>query len=326
MMQSSEKYKLVSYALLSDITAFTSLIMKNDILKITLFFSTHSLASAIMGFVIYRYLLPKKYRQPKIIVLLFVFIFNFFIPFFSYAAFFVFHIITKTNKKEKDVPLQHIDIDKLLLIDNVQNVKRFFGEGAVYTYITNKNLNPQLRLKAFLIVSDIISPQTIKFLNMGLSDPIDEIRLLSFSIINNLEKKTNDAIFKIKTALEKEKRDDEVELKLQLAKLNWELIYLNLVDDTFQEILIQNILKTLEGIDKKDAKMLLIKIYLLKKDYKKLELLLNSMEITNETVPYFLEISFYKKDYKRIEELIKKYPDIRFIEKFYFIYRLWNDN
>jgi len=49
-------------------------------------------------------------------------------------------------------------------------------------------------------------------------------------------------------------------------------------------------------------------------------------ELARINVVDFLEIHFYKKDYEKIKGLIKQYPEIKFIEKFYFIYRLWNDN
>ena len=318
------KYKLMSYAFVSDTVAFMSLILKNDTAKIFLFIFSHSLASLIIALTVYLYLVPKKYKFQKFLIVLFVFTFAFFIPFLSYIAFFVFSIILR-QKKSKEVKFNFIETSNLFLTDEVMEVKRFFGESALSTYITNKNLNPEMRLKAFLIVSNLISPHTMKFIKLGLSDPVDEIRLLSFSIINSLEKKINNEIFKIKQLLEK-KEEDRIKLKLQLVKLNWELIYLNLVDDTFQEILIKEILETLKGIETKEAKMMLIKIYLLQKDYKKLEEVLNSLEVNNTTVPYFLELYFYKKNYQMVKKLIQQYPEIRFIEKFYFIYRLWNDN
>ena len=320
----STQYKLTAYAFISDAIAFSSLILEDNNIKVLLFLSAHSIASLMLSFVIYIYLLPKKYKYQKILVLLFIFIFVFFIPFLSYVAFFIFSLILKAQKV-KEIKFNYLESNKLFLTDEVLTIERFFGEGALLTYITNKNLNPDLRLKAFLIISDIISPTTINFMKLGLSDPIDEIRLLSFSIINNLEKKINNEIFKIKNLLEK-KEGDEIKLKLQLSKLEWELIYLNLVDDTFQEILISEILAILDGIKIKEAKILLIKIYLLKKDYEKVKNILNTLKIDTETLPYFLEIHFYKKDYEKIKGLIKQYPEIKFIEKFYFIYRLWNDN
>ena len=316
------RYKLISYALISDISAFSSLMIENSIAKLLIFFSMHSLASLIIAFVIYT-MLPAKYKKEHIFIFVFIFLFVFFIPFISYIGFFIFNKILRSGNKEKKVEFKHIDIDKLLIIDEILIVKRIFGEGGLSTYIKNKNLDPNLRLKAFLIISEIISPKTVEFLKLGLSDTIDEIRLLSFSLINNLEKRINNEIFKIKELLKKE---DKIEWRVKLAKLNWELIYFRLADETFEKILIDEIFKYLEGIESKDANILRLKVYLLLKDIENVEKVLNNMKLDIESAPYFMELAYYKRDFKRLKELIKQYPDIKFVSRFYSIYRLWNDN
>jgi hypothetical protein len=50
------------------------------------------------------------------------------------------------------------------------------------------------------------------------------------------------------------------------------------------------------------------------------------MEENEETAPYFMEIAYYDRDFDRIKELMRKYPSIRFVPKFYPIYRLWCEN
>jgi hypothetical protein len=317
------EYKLISYAITSDTAAFSSLAVENSLVKFLLFISMHSIASVIISFVLYN-MLPSKYKkQKKSFIYIFIFLFVFFIPFISYIGFFVFNKTLKQNKKEKKAVFKHIEIEKLLTIDEIQFVKRVFGEGALTTYIKNRNLNPELRLKAFLVVSEIISPVTVEFLKFGLSDTVDEIRLLSFSLINNLEKKINNEIFKIKELL---KKNDDAELRFKTAKLNWELIYLRLADETFENIIIKDIFKYLEGLDTKEANLLRLKIYLLKKEFNEIEKILSKLEINIETAPYFMELAYYKRDFETLKKLIKQYPEIRFVEKFYFIYRLWNDN
>jgi hypothetical protein len=315
-------YKLLSYAAVSDITAFSALMIDNSIIKFFTFLIMHLIASIIVAFVIYN-IFPKKYKFQKHLVIFFIFLFAFFIPFISYIGFLVFNRILKEKEDSKKHEFKHLEIDKLLILDEIQLVKRIFGEGGLVTYIKNKDLDPDLRLKAFLIISEIISPKTIEFLKLGLSDTIDEIRLLSFSLINNLEKKINNEIFKIKELLKKENKP---EWRFKLAKLNWELIYLRLVDDTFKKILIEEIFKYLEGIENKEANLLRVKIYLLLKDLEAVEKVLKKMDVDMETVPYFIELAYYKRDFEKLRELMKQYPDIRFINKFYFIYRLWNDN
>jgi hypothetical protein len=101
---------------------------------------------------------------------------------------------------------------------------------------------------------------------------------------------------------------------------------LNLADEVFQKIIIEKILDLLRGNNSKEAMMLYLKIYLLEKDFIKIKYILSKLGESQETAPYFMELAFYEKDYERLKELMKKYPDIKYIQKFYPLYRLWNED
>jgi hypothetical protein len=309
--------KLWYYALL-DISGLSLLLYNDNLTTFLAFLTLHLFASIGIAFLVYLGL-PSKYKEPKVYVLTFLFLFIFFIPIVSYVGFFLYVTFFKKVVKEEDFKPLYLDFKKLFLIDEVQFVRRMFGEGGVVMYIKNRNLNPELRLKAFLIISENISPQTIKLLKLGLSDTVDEIRLLSFSILSRLEKKLNDEIYKLE-------QEGVEKNRLKIAKLYWEFIYLNLADEIFQKIIIKRILELLDGLDSKEAKMLYLKIYLLEKNFDKIREILSTMEENEETAPYFMEIAYYDRDFDRIKELMRKYPSIRFVPKFYPIYRLWCEN
>jgi hypothetical protein len=243
-------------------------------------------------------------------------------PVLSYVGLLVFYIILIKKTKKTDDEFKHIEIEKLLTMDEILLIKRFLGEGAIVSYITNQNLNPDLRLKAFIIISEIVSPLSVRFLRYGLKDKNDEIRLLSFSLISSMEEKINSEIYRLNRF---SKKNESEELKLKLAKLYWEMIYLQLADETFKEYYIKTIMQIIEGSSLKEAKMLLLRIYLVKKDYENVSRILEEFEINSETVTYFIETAYYKKDFKTVKKLIKQFPEIKYIEKFYNIYRLWND-
>ncbi|ACM92353.1 hypothetical protein NAMH_1431 [Nautilia profundicola AmH] len=258
----------------------------------------------------------------KYFIFLFVFMFVFFMPVLAYIGLLIFYLILikKTKKTEDD--FKHIEVEKLLTMDELLLIKRFLGEGAIVSYITNQDLNPDLRLKAFIIISEIISPLSIQFLKFGLRDKNDEIRLLCFSLINSLDEKINNEIFKLNKIL---KNSNAKDLKLKLAKLYWEMIYLQLADETFKEYYINNIIDILKNNSSKEAKMILLRVYLMKKDYENVSKILEQLEINSDTVTYFIEAAYYKKDFKTVKKLIEQYPEIKYIEKFYNIYRLWHD-
>jgi hypothetical protein len=305
-------------AVFLDGIAFGLIFFYDTILMVFIFLLMHIVASIIITLFVYKGL-PKRYKYPKKLAYFFVFSFVFFIPFISHIGFFIFNIVFSKHKIKEEFIFNQLEIEKILIMDEIQYVKRFFGEEGVAAYIKNKKLNPDLRLKAFLIISEIINPLNMEFLKLGLSDNVDEIRMLSFAIISRVEKQLNDEIYELS-------KNENEENRLKMAKLYWEFIYLNLADEIFQKIIINKILDLLKENSSKEAKMLYLKIYLLEQDFLKIKSLLSEMEENKETAPYFMELAYYEKDFKRLKELIKKYPEIKYIPKFYPLYRLWNED
>ena len=314
-------YILLSIAAIIELIAIFLLYYTQFKINLFLIFIMHlisSLISSIVGFII----LPDRFKKDKKYTFIFLFVFAFTLSILSIPAFIIF---SQTLYKQKDNDKDYYDtlfIDKLLILDEIKLQKRFLGEGGIDIYIKNKNLNPNLRLKAFLIISEITSPLSVEYFKLGLSDTNDEIRLLSFSQINSLEKKINNEIFSLNQKLKE--NPDNIDIKVQIAKLNWEIVYLRLADETFEKIILKKIIELLDGIETEDALYLLLKIYIKQKDYQKADEIIKKLGINLETVQYALEIEYYKKNYKKVVELIKAHPDIRLLERFDFIYRLWN--
>jgi tetratricopeptide (TPR) repeat protein len=218
-------------------------------------------------------------------------------------------------------------MERFMMMNDVIEVKREFGEGGLLTFINNDNFEANHRLKAFLIISELKTPQNIQLLKKGLMDKNDEVRLLSFSILNNLENNLNDKLHYFKELLEKEK---DIQYNKKIAKLYWEFIYFNLVDNDFKAFFLQEIHSNLKKVLDKfpndnEALLLLGKLYMSQKNYEKAFEVFSKIEQTQESAPFLIELYFYKKDYKKVKEIIISHPEIKFMEKFYFIYRLWND-
>ncbi len=232
-------------------------------------------------------------------------------------------------KKRKKVfqNIQTIDMEEFIFTKEITQIKREFGEGAIFEFIKNKNFPTELRLKAFLVVSQIKTPEMIKLLKIGLSDEVDEIRLLCFSVLDGLEKILNE---KLSFFLEQSNKKDDIKNNKQIAKLYWEFVYLGLADDEFVDVLLKQIMVKIKEVlkYKQDEEMLLMYAKILfyqKKLDESLHIFLKIGE-NSKTIPFLMEIYFYKKEYNKIQELAIKYPEIKFLEKFYFVYRFWHGN
>ena len=231
--------------------------------------------------------------------------------------------LIKNKKTQNFETIENIDSKKLFLLENIKPIKRTFGESTIHSLINNQNAPSEIRLRAFIILTELITPSTVTLLKNGLSDPNDEIRLLCYSVLNSIEKRIQNEIHNIKTS-----SMDINNKNKKLAKLNWELIYLNLVDKEFKNLILKEIYNCLENIKLTNDTELLkfrAKIYLYEKQYDKAYEIYKNFPNDEDVVPFLLEIFYYKKEYSKIKEYVKKYPYIKYYDKFYDIYRFWND-
>ena len=236
------------------------------------------------------------------------------IPYFP-----IIFLIKRKRREKKDI--EKIDTEQFFILD-VRPTKRMLGESTIHKLIEDLNAPEHLRLKAFIIISELITPQTVTLLKKGLTDPSDEIRLLCFSVLNNLEKNIQNEIHK--TNSEK----NEFLRHKKLAKLHWELIYLNLAEKEFKDIILKQIYEHIQkALNIKNDDELLIfkaKIMVYEKKYEEAFKIFINYTQKIEIVPYLIEIYFYKKNFDKIKELINKYPQLRLYEKFHSIYGLWH--
>jgi hypothetical protein len=239
--------------------------------------------------------------------------------FIPYSAL-LFFIKSRVNLNQEH---ENIDTNKLFMLENLKPIKRNFGESTIHSLVNNQKAPAELRLKAFIILAELITPSTVLLLKKGLSDENDEIRLLCYSVLNNIEKNIQNKIHDVKNS-----KLNGYEKNIHLAKLHWELIYLNLVDNEFKEIILKEIFSyinlALAHRQEKEILKFKAKIHMYQKEYDKAYQIYKNFTDDKEIIPYLIEIYFYKKEYEKIKEYISKYPHIRYYDKLYNIYRFWN--
>jgi len=235
-------------------------------------------------------------------------------------------IVVKNAFKKVQVKFNTLNTAELFLYDEIKPTKRHFGEGAVYTFVSNPHIPKQAKLKAFLVASELKTSNTIKLLKLGLKEKDDEIRLICFGAINNIEKSLNDYIYQYE---QKYKQEKKLEYLKRLAKTYWEMIYLNIADEEYKVYLLNKI----ESLIKKylqekrdfDMEFLLSKVYIQTQRYNEAYEILKNYQHKREAIPFLIEIYYYKKEFSKIKELIIQNPELKYSEKFQNIYRLWTD-
>lgn len=337
MLEALGQKKLLSLSIFLETTSITILFFTEDFQgKILAVLLPHLLASVLLSQVIW-IILPKKYKQPFPLSLISLFIIVFATPIVSYVALLILYFVLKKQQPRKIYPFKNLNLWKEL--EELKIPKRKFGEAAIIELVRNTNIPAEKRLKAFIFLTEIISPETVELLKIGLSDPNDEIRLLCFSELSKIEKKITTSIHYYLNILKIAKDDREYLDALEnLAKSYWEAVYLGIGDEELNNFYINQTykyaLQAIEFAESKDLKvdphiiLILGKIELIKGDYERAEKLLNSVLDTNipkfEVLPSLAKLYYEKGEFSKIKNLFKSYPYVKYDFDLYPIYSLWS--
>ena len=96
------------------------------------------------------------------------------------------------------------------------------------------------RIKAVLKTRQMIDKEAIPILKKALLDPVDEVRLLAYSMLDKKEKKLDRLITTQLQALENKPSEKHIAEHLSLAEAYWELSYLGLVQGQAQTHILQD--------------------------------------------------------------------------------------
>ncbi len=203
------------------------------------------------------------HKNNRITNFMFMFLFNFSMPFVGY--FFSAWI---------SLYLKNIKYDKVVLNTNILNldefgmsflkVERIFGEGSMMDLMNSEYAPKSKKLKALSSLANNASPANLKIIRQTLSSSDDEIRMFGYAIINKAEKSLN---VKINHQLERyneskafvSKLENDEDIKIygseeknrveladsarELAFLYWELVYTELSHESLKDDFLKEVIK-----------------------------------------------------------------------------------
>ena len=198
------------------------------------FYLLHILITTIISFLI-SLSLKKRYDDKLIAIFVLAFVFNMVLPgigyFFTlwmgYYLLYVYH--PKRLKHAKVLNMQELD-------HQFPRVKRMFGEGSMLELMNNEHAPKHKKMKALSIMAENLSKKNIALIKHALLSKDDEIRLFSFSLLDNMEQNINTKVHK---ALERFDQAGDLHQKARMAKelayLYWDMVYFDLMDDNLKE-------------------------------------------------------------------------------------------
>jgi hypothetical protein len=227
--------KVLAGALSFELSALYTAIESGDsTAQLLLFFAAHAAASALLA-VFALPAMPPQYRQPRALVLAFLFSFSFFIPLIGLlgAMLAVFIALLKPRLARR-TPFASVKQPEFVL--SVGDTEPQLRKSGLRSVLLDASTPAQVRLKSLLTLQNMPARTAGPMLRKLLSDPSDDIRLVAYGMLDMQEKKINartqEELQKLDLATESEARSNCLR---HLAELHWELVYTGLVQGDVRE-------------------------------------------------------------------------------------------
>lgn len=192
-----------------------------------LFVVAHTFSSVMLTAGVWL-LLPKRYKYPLPWSAVFVFSIAFFIPMLGAigVAAAVFPALYMPRKQHEQV-WNSMGIPDLPFQPQEKNHSLMFHDGGLQDVLRHAP-SAEMRATALFATRRMVSKDAVPILKLALRDPVDDVRLLAYSMLDQKESRINQrieiALHRLSTAMDAERPA----LHTTLARWYWELAYLGL--------------------------------------------------------------------------------------------------
>jgi tetratricopeptide (TPR) repeat protein len=238
--------KILATALSFELSAlYTAIDFGDSTAQLLLFFSAHAAASALLALFALP-ALPRHYREPRAVVLAFLFSFSFFIPLIGLLGVMLAVFVALLKPRlVKTVPFASVRQPEFLL--SVGDAEPQLRKSGLRSVLLDQTTPAQVRLKSLLTLQNMPARTAGPMLRKLLSDPADDIRLVAYGMLDMQEKRINartqEELQKLERAAEPEARANCLR---HLAELHWELVYTGLVQGDVREHALESALHYVE--------------------------------------------------------------------------------
>ena len=230
--------KLLIYAVSAELGSLLLLLSKEASLGIfLLYLVSHGLASALMTVVAWS-VLPARFKTPKILSWVFIFGFAFFIPAIGLLTLLggvVLGIWLPATFRQ-----HHFGVIEKPYFTPVQaSAGSGFRQIDLKSLLSDSESPDALRVQGMLVLKDMPAKVTGKVLRESLGDRYEDVRLLSYGILDQKEKVITRDIERAMQMLERAKESRRYRLARRLSELYWELNYQDLVRGDIRAIALE---------------------------------------------------------------------------------------
>lgn len=278
------------------------------------YLAQHALASAFATAFVWQFI-PKRFRHPRLPVLLLLFNFSFFIPLLGMLGVIAAIVIAGFRRRTTITqPFASLILPEFVL--SLREPDNKFSQGGIKSRLAQSSIPTPQRLQSLLALQGMPARVSSPLLQDMLDDSSDDIRLVAYGLLDSREKKITAQIHR---ELGNLKSAESRELRLiglrHLAELYWELVYAGLAQGDLRTHALNQALSYIDSaleLAGLDTGLLLLKGRILHelKRHEEAYLLLEQAMANglpeSRVLPYIVEIAFDRRDFRTVRSLLAR--------------------
>ena len=258
-------------------------------------------------------ILPKKYKTPVTGSFTFLFVFNLLLPVAGMiGTSFSLLIALYLPRHKSNITWQECEKSELPQSPG-EIIGTQFGSGALREILLH-NQDPERRQMAVNAIRHLPRQHAVPLLQLALKDLTDDVRLLAYASLENIETQINESISLSKKQFE---HKPSAEKAYDIAQQYWELCYLGIAEGILRSHYLEQAENYLnQSISIKitaSANLLLGRVMLQqKRPADALPALKAAMDgglLIKQVAPYLAEAAYISGDYKTAKEYISYFPE-----------------
>ena len=296
------------------------------------FFLIHS-SGSFLASVFMVGILPSGYRQSLLSAFLFFFLFCLFIPGLGmiglllavWPAFYMSRHIESSNYLEVEVPelpYKPLKVQEQLI----------YGRAGMVSVLRHSR-DPERRVRAVMATRQMTSQEAIPVLKEALRDPVDDVRLLAYSMLDSKEEEINGTIRSLQARLDTLDPIQHRDLHERISNCYWELSYLGLAQgEVLRHALSRSLYHLEQAIDAGSGEpglhiqhgRLLMHLQRWGDADESFSRAVEKGVPESNVAPYLAEIAFEKRDFHQVVNYIRHLgPSVRKSERLAAVAAFW---
>jgi hypothetical protein len=290
-------------------------------------------AGSIAGGVLMTALVPLRYRHRPWWTFLLFFGFCLFIPFLGLAGLLLAvlpGIVMERHARREayqrvsvpDLPFQPLKVQQ----------QPIYGKAGMISVLRHAQ-DPERRIKALIATRQMTSQEAIPVLKEALRDPVDDVRLLAYSMLDAKEEEINATIRRMLERVERASAEQKQKLHQRISNCYWELAYLGLAQGEVLRHSLERALSHLEqaleaGADEPALYIQRARLLIHQQRWDEAERAFATAVQqgipASGVAPYLAEIAFEKKNFQQVAARLREMgPSIRRSERLAAVTAYW---